>query len=344
MYTPDEKRYERVPYRRCGTSGLKLPALSLGLWHNFGEGSSLETARAMVHTAFDQGITHFDLANNYGPPPGSAESAFGRILADDLLPFRDELIISSKAGYTMWDGPYGDWGSRKYLLASLDASLKRLGLPYVDIFYHHRPDPETPLEETAAALDQAVRSGRALYAGLSNYPTDRAREMAAIMADLGTPCIIHQPSYNLFRRDPETSGLFGMLTEQGIGSIVFSPLAQGLLTGRYLEGVPSDSRAATANTALQETTVDDAMRSRIAALNGIAKERDQSLAQMALAWVLRPQGTVQGADGSSRVVSVTTALIGASRPEQILDNVGALSAPEFTRDQLDQIDEIALGR
>ncbi len=330
-----------MSYRRCGTSGLTLPALSLGMWHNFGGGSSYENARDIVRTAFDHGITHFDLANNYGPPPGSAETAFGRILAEDFAGFRDELIISSKAGYDMWEGPYGDGGSRKYLLASLDASLKRLGLPYVDIFYHHRPDYETPLEESAMALDQAVRSGRALYAGISNYPTDRAREMAGVMRSLGTPLLIHQPSYNIFRRDPETTGLFRTLTEEGIGSIVFSPLAQGVLTDRYLNGVPSDSRANGNSQFLKATAIDDATRSRVSALNGIAKERGQSLAQMALAWVLRPQAEVQTADGSTRTVAVTTALIGASRASQVIDNVAALNAPTFTDDQIAQIDEVA---
>ena len=341
MYTPNEDRYQRMTYRRCGTSGLLLPALSLGLWHNFGGGSSLENARDLVRTAFDHGVTHFDLANNYGPPPGSAETAFGRILADDLAPFRDELIISTKAGYGMWDGPYGDGGSRKYLLASLDASLKRLGLPYVDIFYHHRPDNETPLEETAMALDQAVRSGRALYAGISNYPTDRAREMAAVMRSLGTPCLIHQPSYNIIRRDPETSGLFRMLAEEGIGSIVFSPLAQGVLTDRYRNGIPADSRASGDSQFLQATAIDDATRSRVEALTAIANERGQSLAQMSLAWVLRPQGEITAADGSRRTVEVTTALIGASRAAQIVDNVGALAAGPFTDDQLRRIDGAA---
>ncbi len=341
MYTPNQDRYKTMSYRRCGTSGLTLPALSLGMWHNFGGGSSYENAREIVRTAFDHGITHFDLANNYGPPPGSAETAFGRILAEDFAGFRDELIISTKAGYDMWEGPYGDGGSRKYLLASLDASLKRLGLPYVDIFYHHRPDYETPLEESAMALDQAVRSGRALYAGISNYPTDRAREMAAVMRSLGTPLLIHQPSYNIFRRDPETTGLFRALTEEGIGSIVFSPLAQGVLTDRYLNGVPSDSRASGNSQFLKESAIDDATRSRVSALNGIAKERGQTLAQMALAWVLRPQAEVQAADGSTRTVAVTTALIGASRASQVIDNVAALNAPAFTDDQLAQIDEVA---
>ena len=343
MYTPNQDRYETMSFRRCGTSGLTLPALSLGLWHNFGGASSYENARDLVHTAFDHGITHFDLANNYGPPPGSAETAFGRILAEDFAGLRDELIISTKAGYEMWDGPYGDGGSRKYLLSSLDASLKRLGLPYVDIFYHHRPDMETPLEETGIALDQAVRSGRALYAGISNYPTDRAQEMAAVMRSLGTPLLIHQPSYNILRRDPETTGLFRMLTEEGIGSIVFSPLAQGVLTDRYFNGVPADSRASGNSQFLKESAIDEKTRTRSSALNGIASERGQSLAQMALAWVLRPQEEVRAADGSTRTVTVTTALIGASRASQVVDNVAALNAAAFTDDELRQIDEIAAG-
>ena len=317
-----------------------LPALSLGLWHNFGGASSYENARQLVRTSFDHGITHFDLANNYGPPPGSAESAFGRILAEDFHGLRDELIVSTKAGYDMWPGPYGDNGSRKYLLASLDASLKRLGLPYVDIFYHHRPDYETPLEETAMALDQAVRSGRALYAGISNYPTERSVEMVAMLRSLGTPCLIHQPSYNIFRRDPETTGLFRALTEHGVGSIVFSPLAQGVLTDRYLDGVPADSRASGNSQFLQASAIDERTRSRVAALNGIARERGQSLAQMALAWVLRPQAEITAPDGSTRTVAVTTALIGASRPEQIVDNVAALDAPAFTDEEIRQIEEV----
>ncbi len=341
MYTPNEDRYQTMSYRRCGTSGLLLPALSLGLWHNFGGASSFENARELVRTAFDHGVTHFDLANNYGPPPGSAETAFGRILAEDLVPFRDELVISTKAGYEMWDGPYGDGGSRKYLLSSLDASLKRMGLPYVDIFYHHRPDNDTPLDETAMALDQAVRSGRALYAGISNYPTDRAREMAAMLRSLGTPCLIHQPSYSIVRRDPETSGLFRMLTEQGIGSIVFSPLAQGILTDRYSNGIPADSRASGNSQFLKAGAIDEATRQRVESLTAVANERGQSLAQMALAWVLRPQGEVTAADGTTRTVAVTTALIGASRADQIVDNVAALNAGPFTDDQLRRIDEIA---
>ena len=341
MYTPNEDRYQTMTYRRCGASGLMLPALSLGLWHNFGGSASFENARELVRTAFDHGITHFDLANNYGPPPGSAETAFGRILAEDLAPFRDELIVSTKAGYGMWDGPYGDGGSRKYLLASLDASLRRLGLPYVDIFYHHRPDDETPLEETAMALDQAVRSGRALYAGISNYPTDRAEQMIELMRSIGTPVLIHQPSYNMLRRDPETSGLFRMLAGEGVGSIVFSPLAQGVLTDRYREGIPADSRASGDSPFLQSEAIDEAARARVESLREIASERGQSLAQMALAWVLRPQGEVTVADGGSRTIAVTTALIGASRASQIVDNVGALDAGPFTDDQLARIDRIA---
>ncbi|HEV2527683.1 MAG TPA: aldo/keto reductase [Thermomicrobiales bacterium] len=340
MYTPSENRYDTMAYRRCGTSGLRLPALSLGLWHNFGGTSSYENMRELVQTAFDHGITHFDLANNYGPPPGSAEEAFGRILKQDLAPFRDELIISTKAGYGMWDGPYGDGGSRKYLLASLDASLARLGLPYVDVFYHHRPDPETPLEETALALDQAVRSGRALYAGISNYPADLAREMAGVMRSLGTPCLIHQPSYNIFRREPETSGLFRVLAEEGIGSIVFSPLAQGLLTARYANGVPEDSRAASDSPFLQKSAVDEKTQGRITELSRVAEARGQTLAQLALAWVLRPQEEISLAHGSTRTVQVTTALVGASRSSQIIDNVGALAAGPLTPDELTEIDRI----
>ena len=330
-----------MPYRRLGSSGLKLPAISLGLWHNFGGDADADKARALVRTAFDHGITHFDLANNYGPPPGSAETLFGTILRDDLRPYRDELIISSKAGYGMWDGPYGDGGSRKYLLASLDASLRRLGVEYVDIFYHHRPDPETPLEETAAALDQAVRSGKALYVGISNYPADLAVEMLSILKAQGTPAVIHQPSYNIFNRRPETSGLFAALTRLGVGSIVFSPLAQGMLTGRYLNGVPKDSRAASDSPFLSESSLDVQAVRRISALNGIASERGQTLAEMALTWVLRTQRTGPGPAGDERPVAVTSALIGASRPQQILDNVRAATAPALTDDELATIDEAA---
>ena len=339
MYTPDSHRYDTMPYRRLGTSGLRLPAISLGLWHNFGGDADRDNASTLVRTAFDHGITHFDLANNYGPPPGSAETLFGTILRDDLKPYRDELIISSKAGYGMWDGPYGDGGSRKYVLASLDASLRRMGIDYVDIFYHHRPDPETPLAETAGALDRAVRSGKALYVGISNYPTDLAVEMLGILRALGTPVVIHQPSYNIFNRGPETSGLFAALTRLGMGSIVFSPLAQGLLTSRYLNGVPTDSRAASDSPFLNESSIDARAVRRVTALNGIAKERGQTLAELALTWVLRTQRMGSGPTGDERPIAVTSALIGASRPDQITDNVRAATAPALTEDELAAIDE-----
>lgn len=317
-------RYDTLPYRRCGRSGLKLPALSLGLWHNFGGTHPFENARAMVHRAFDLGITHFDLANNYGPPPGSAEETFGRILRDDLAGYRDELIISTKAGYHMWPGPYGEWGSRKYLLASLDQSLVRLGLDYVDIFYHHRPDPDTPLEESLGALVTAVQSGRALYAGVSNYPAATAAEAARFLRAAGVPLLIHQPRYSIFDRAPETTGLLDELETAGVGTIVFSPLAQGLLTGRYLDGVPADSRAAGDSPFLNHETVERQI-ARIRALHDIAAARGQSLAQMALAWVLR------------RPV-VVSALIGASRPAQIDENVAAAGRLEFAPEELAAID------
>lgn len=327
-------------YRRSGTSGIKLPAISLGLWHNFGGVANYENARALVRTSFDLGITHFDLANNYGPPPGSAEESFGRILKTDLAGYRDELIISSKAGYTMWDGPYGDWGSRKYLISSLDQSLKRMGLDYVDIFYHHRPDPDTPLEETMGALDYAVRSGRALYAAVSNYPTDLLRKAVKILRDLGTPCLIHQPKYSMVQRQPETTGLLPALAEEGVGSIVFSPLAQGVLSDRYLAGIPEDSRIKTSGQFLKESSITPELLEAVRALDKIARERGQSLAQMALAWVLRPQGTVKAADGSSRTVQVTSALIGASKPEQVVDNVAALAKLDFSAGELSTIEAI----
>jgi len=330
VYIPNETRYQTLEYRRCGSSGLKLPALSLGLWHNFGGVTTHENSRALARTAFDLGITHFDLANNYGPPPGSAEETFGRILRSDFASLRDELIISTKAGYTMGPGPYQDWGSRKYLLSSLDASLKRLGLDYVDIFYHHRPDPETPLEETMAALDQAVRSGKALYAAVSNYPAERLRQAAKLLRDLGTPCLIHQPKYSMFERTPETSGLFDALGEEGIGSIVFSPLAQGLLTDRYLNGIPADSRAAASAVFLKPEHLTDAKLGKVRRLNELAQARGQSLSQMALAWVLRPQGKHR----------VTSALIGASKPEQIVENVGALKNLGFEPGELKAIETI----
>ena len=330
MYIPNSTRYQTMEYRRTGRSGLQLPALSLGLWHNFSEVTSHENARALARTAFDLGITHFDLANNYGPPPGSAEQTFGRILRSDFAGLRDELIISTKAGYTMGQGPYQDWGSRKYLLSSLDASLVRLGLDYVDIYYHHRPDPETPLEETMGALDQAVRSGKALYAGVSNYPAERLRQAARILRDLGTPCLIHQPKYSLFERTPETTGLFDALGDEGIGSIVFSPLAQGLLTDRYLNGIPADSRAAASAVFLKPEHITEVKLAKVRQLNEQAKLRGQSLSQMALAWVLRPQGKHQ----------VTSALIGASKPQQIIENVEALKNLAFSEQELASIEAI----
>jgi L-glyceraldehyde 3-phosphate reductase len=326
MYLADQSRYATMRYRRCGKSGLKLPAISLGLWHNFGGVDTFENSRAMVRRAFDLGITHFDLANNYGPPPGSAESNFGEILRLDLKPYRDELIISSKAGYEMWDGPYGDWGSRKYLLASLDQSLKRMGLEYVDIFYSHRPDLETPLEETMSALDQAVRSGKALYAGVSNYDAERTTEAARILRQLGTPCLIHQPKYSIFERWVE-GGLLDVLGAEGIGGIAFCPLAQGLLTDRYLKGIPEDSRASKPHGFLKKRDIDERRLTQIRALNELAIARGQTLAQMSLAWVLRDE-------------RMTSALIGASRVEQIEQNVAALNHASFTTEELQRIEAI----
>lgn len=326
MYVADEARYKAIPYNRCGRSGLKLPAISLGLWHNFGGIDVYENGRAIVRRAFDLGITHFDLANNYGPPPGSAEETFGRILRDDLKPYRDQLIISSKAGYYMWPGPYGEWGSRKYLIASLDQSLHRMGLEYVDIFYSHRPDPETPLEETMAALDQIVRSGKALYAGISNYSPEMTREAAKILRSLGTPCLIHQPSYNMFNRWIE-NGLLAALREEQIGCIVFSPLAQGLLTDRYLNGIPDDSRAAGKVGFLRPEHLTDERLAKVRRLNEVAGARGQTLAQLALAWVLRH-------------AEVTSALIGASRTSQIDDAVGATQNLSFAPEELDAIEAI----
>ncbi|OLC74990.1 MAG: L-glyceraldehyde 3-phosphate reductase [Gemmatimonadetes bacterium 13_1_40CM_4_69_8] len=323
---PVSTRYEAMSYQRCGRSGLKLPAIALGLWHNFGGVDRFGNARAMIHRAFDLGITHFDLANNYGPPPGSAERTFGRILRRDLRRYRDELIISTKAGWGMWAGPYGDWGSRKYLLASLDQSLRRMGLDYVDIFYHHRPDPETPLEETMGALDHAVRSGKALYAGVSSYTPEQTREAARILKTLGTPCLIHQPKYSMLNRWIE-DGLLAVLREEGIGCIVFSPLAQGLLTDRYLSGIPADSRAAKLHSFLRREEVSEAIVAKVRRLNDIARARGQTLAQMALAWVLRHP-------------EVTTALIGASRVAQIEDAVSALANLRFTGEELRAIDGI----
>jgi L-glyceraldehyde 3-phosphate reductase len=326
-YLPNESRYASMQYRRSGRSGLKLPAVSLGLWHNFGDVDTFSNSRAMVLRAFDLGITHLDLANNYGPPPGSAEETFGQIIEKDLRPFRDELIISSKAGYTMWDGPYGDWGSRKYLVSSLDQSLKRMGLDYVDIFYHHRPDPETPLEETMQALDFIVRSGRALYAAISNYPADKAREASKILKSLGTPCLIHQPKYSMFERWVE-DGLLDTLKEEGIGCIAFSPLAQGLLTDKYLGGgIPEGSRASKAHGFLKPANITDDKLAKVKKLNEMAKSRGQTLAQMALAWVLRHE-------------SMTSVLIGASKVEQIDDAVGALQRLDFSKDELQKIETI----
>ncbi len=327
-YTADSTRYDTLPYARCGLSGLKLPKISLGLWHNFGDVDDLDNARAMLRTAFDQGITHFDLANNYGPPAGSAERNFGKIFAQDFRPYRDELIISTKAGYHMWKGPYGEWGSRKYMLSSLDQSLARMGLDYVDIFYSHRFDPDTPLEETMGALDTAVRSGRALYAGISSYSPEATREASRILKDLGTPCIIHQPSYSIFNRWIE-DGLTDALREEGIGSIVFSPLAQGQLTDKYLSDIPADSRAAKEHGFLKSPTVEQNLP-KIKALNEIAQARGQSLAQMALAWTLRDP-------------VVTSTLIGASRPEQILDNIAALEAAPLSEAELQAIDQACEG-
>ena len=325
-YLAAESRYQAMQYNRSGRSGLKLPAVSLGLWHNFGGVDTFENSRAMVRRAFDLGITHFDLANNYGPPPGSAEETFGQIMAQDLGPYRDELIISSKAGYLMWDGPYGEWGSRKYLVASLDQSLKRLGLDYVDIFYHHRPDPDTPLEETMGALDYIVRSGRALYVGISNYPADKTREAARILRQLGTPCLIHQPSYSMFNRWVEES-LLDTLAEEGIGCIPFSPLAQGLLTNKYLGGIPDDSRAAKPHGFLKAANITDDKLAKVARLNEMAQGRGQTLAQMALAWVLRHQ-------------VVTSVLIGASKVSQIEDAVGMLDRLAFTAEELAAIEAV----
>jgi len=326
-YVPADDRYARMTYRRCGRSGLLLPAISLGLWHNFGEDTPHATKRAIVQTAFDAGITHFDLANNYGPPPGAAETAFGEILRTDLRGYRDELVISSKAGYLMWPGPYGEWGSRKYLLASCDASLKRLGLDHLDIFYSHRFDPDTPLEETMGALDTIVRSGRALYAGISSYNSERTREAAAILADLGTPCLIHQPSYNMINRWVERDGLKDTLAELGIGSIAFTPLAQGMLTAKYLGGIPEGSRA-TQGKSLRQEFLNPRAVDNIRALNAIAGRRGQTLAQMAIAWVLRDNG-------------ITSALIGASRPSQVTDCVGAIANLDFTADELAGINTYA---
>lgn len=326
MYQASQNRYCVLPYRRCGDSGLMLPAVSLGLWHNFGDTAPYENMRALCRTAFDNGITHFDLANNYGPEPGSAEKNFGRILKEDLAPYRDELLISTKAGYTMWEGPYGDWGSRKYLLASLDQSLKRMGLEYVDIFYHHRMDPNTPLEETMGALAQAVRSGKALYAGLSNYNGETLEKACAILDELHVPFVINQNRYSIFDRTIEQNGLKETAVRLNRGIIAFSPLAQGLLTNRYLNGIPEDSRIRTDGRFLKESVITEEKLAQIRALNEIAAARGQTLAEMALAWILR--------DGK-----VTSVLIGASKPQQILDNIAALNNTTFTADELEAIDK-----
>ncbi|ATM77548.1 L-glyceraldehyde 3-phosphate reductase [Serratia fonticola] len=328
VYQAEPARYQNMEYRRCGRSGLQLPAVSLGMWHNFGDSSLYDNARSLVHRAFDLGITHFDLANNYGPPPGSAEENFGRILHQDLQPYRDELIISSKAGYTMWPGPYGDWGSKKYLVASLNQSLQRMRLDYVDIFYHHRPDPDTPLEETMAALDLIVRQGKALYVGLSNYPAERARQAFAILQQLGTPCVIHQPKYSMFERwvEPE---LLDTLEEHGVGSIAFSPLAGGMLTDRYLQGIPPDSRAASGSRSLTPEQITEAKLQKVRQLNALAEQRGQKLSQMALAWVLR----------NDRVTSV---LIGASKVSQIEDAVGMLVNRKFSPEEIAKIEQILM--
>jgi L-glyceraldehyde 3-phosphate reductase len=326
-YIPADDRYEKMIYRRCGASGVKLPAISLGLWHNFGHDTPHQTKRDICRTAFDHGITHFDLANNYGPPPGSAEEAFGDILKTDFSEHRDELIISSKAGYHMWNGPYGEWGSRKYLVASCDQSLKRMGLDYVDIFYSHRFDPDTPLEETMGALDYIVRSGRALYAGISSYNSERTRQAVAILKDLGTPCLIHQPSYNMLNRWVEKDGLKDTLKDLGVGSIAFTPLAQGMLTNKYLGGIPEGSRAAQDKSLFPSMLTDKAIEN-IRKLNEIAQGRGQTLAQMAIAWVLRDGG-------------ITTALIGASKPQQVTDCAGAIGNLDFSAEELALIDRYA---
>ncbi|MGI6571061.1 MAG: L-glyceraldehyde 3-phosphate reductase [Caldicoprobacterales bacterium] len=325
-YLPAENRYDSMKYNRTGRSGLKLPAISLGLWHNFGGVDTLENSRAMIYKAFDLGITHFDLANNYGPPPGSAEETFGTILKQGFKAYRDEIIVSTKAGFYMWKGPYGEWGSRKYLMASLDQSLKRMGLEYVDIFYHHRPDPDTPLEETMGALDHIVRQGKALYIGLSNYNADQTSKAIQILRQLGTPCLIHQPSYSMFNRWIE-HGLLDVLDKEGAGCIVYSPLAQGMLTDKYLKGIPDSSRAAKPHGFLNEKDITEERLDKIRKLNDLAQERDQSLAQMAIAWILR----------DSRITSV---LVGASRVAQIEDNVAALRNLDFSQEELSRIEEI----
>lgn len=326
QYDANPERYQRMAYRRCGLSGIQLPVISLGLWHNFGGVDSIENARDMLRTAFDAGITHFDLANNYGPPPGSAEETFGAILKKDFLPHRDELIISSKAGFDMWPGPYGNFGSRKYLIASLEQSLKRMGLDYVDIFYHHNPDPNTPLEESMGALDSIVRSGKALYAGISNYRPKEANQAIKILRELGTPCLIHQPNYNMFDRWVE-DGLLDLLFEEGVGCIVYSPLAQGVLTNRYLEGIPTDSRAGKPGIFLNPGDLTNPIMSKVQQLNKIALQHGLSLAQLAINWTLRRP-------------EVTSALIGASRPAQITEIVAGTQKSDFSKEELSAIDAI----
>jgi L-glyceraldehyde 3-phosphate reductase len=325
-YTPDPKRYDAMEYRRCGRSGLLLPTVSLGLWHNFGHVDVLENCRKILHLAFDSGITHFDLANNYGPPPGSAEENFGRILKQDFHGYRDQMVISTKAGYYMWEGPYGEWGSKKYLISSLDQSLKRMGLDYVDIFYHHRPDPNTPLEETMTALDLIVRQGKALYVGISNYQAEEAAKALAILRQLGTPCLIHQPKYSMFERWVE-GGLLDLLEREGVGCIPFSPLAQGLLTNKYLKGIPEDSRAAKPTGFLQADHVTPDKVTKIRLLNELAIKRDQTLAQMALAWILKDK-------------RITSVLIGVSRPEQVTDSLQCFRNTWFSPEELQTIETI----
>jgi L-glyceraldehyde 3-phosphate reductase len=325
-YQPTSERYTSMHYRRCGNSGLKLPALSLGLWHNFGHVDVLQNCRDILHLAFDSGITHFDLANNYGPPPGSAEENFGRILREDFKGYRDEMIISSKAGYYMWEGPYGEWGSKKYLVASMDQSLKRMGLDYVDIFYHHRPDPETPLEETMSTLDLFVRQGKALYVGISNYQPAEAAEAIRILKQLGTPCLIHQPKYSMFERWVE-NGLLDLLGQEGVGCIPFSPLAQGLLTDKYLHGIPTDSRAAKPNGFLKENQITEDKLNKIRQLYQMAQMRGQTLAQMALAWLLKDP-------------RITSVLIGVSKPAQLTDSIHCLNKIDFSPEELNQIEAI----
>lgn len=327
MYVANAERYQQMQYRRSGKSGLKLPAVSLGLWHNFGDVDAQENCRQLLRLAFDNGITHFDLANNYGPPPGAAEENFGRILHQDFSSYRDELIISSKAGYTMWPGPYGDWGSKKYLVSSLDQSLKRMKLEYVDIFYHHRPDPETPLEETMSALDLIVRQGKALYVGLSNYKTKEATRALQLLKSLGTPCLIHQPKYSLFERWVEEDGLLDLLEQEGVGCIPFSPLAQGMLTDKYLKGIPTDSRAAKSHGFLKESQITPDKLQKIQQLHALAQERGQTLAQMALSWILK----------DARITSV---LIGASKPQQLTDCLGSVKNTSFSKEELEKIEAV----